>query len=504
MEQIEQVQRFEALYTGLKRAYGHSKTGTRKNADGKLVTRSQTVTQPITTDRYKEHISGEAALGVVPIREDSTCYFGAIDIDEYDGLDHAALAKKIESGNLPLMVCRSKSGGAHVYVFFREPTEAEDVRTMLMRLSISLGQPGVEIFPKQVALASEHDVGNWINLPYFGGNRTAVDSQGNDLTLGEFLTEAENKRVDGAEDLATESPSAFADGPPCLQQLSVDGAPNGSRNNALLHMGVYVQRKYPEDWEEMLDKYNQDFMAQPLPSTEVSNTIGSLRKKDYGYKCKDEPMVSLCSRELCMTRKFGIQPGSFDEDGGVQIDGITVIETDPPIWFVNVSGASVQLTTDELMDQGRFRKRVLERTRVLMGRIKPKDWDAIIQQKLVTVEPIAAPPDASETGQLREYLDAWLSDGAMGEDFSELLLGMPVIDGSGFVYFRSKDFYEYLQRHKFTGMTKPAIYAALRGHIGIHHKGINVQGKFVNVWYTDRPTVAGDVPAKAVDDEAKF
>jgi len=44
---------------------------------------------------------------------------GCIDIDTYP-FDHLSLIKKIREEQLPLIVFRSKSGGAHVYCFIKE------------------------------------------------------------------------------------------------------------------------------------------------------------------------------------------------------------------------------------------------------------------------------------------------------------------------------------------------------------------------------------------------
>jgi hypothetical protein len=50
-----------------------------------------------------------------------------------------------------------------------------------------LGLPNdVEIFPKQDALG-DGELGNWINLPYFGGDRPAYGEDGRILSLAEFL-----------------------------------------------------------------------------------------------------------------------------------------------------------------------------------------------------------------------------------------------------------------------------------------------------------------------------
>lgn len=498
----EQTQRFESLFTGLKRAYGYSRASKRRNAEGKVQTFNKTVIGSLTTEKYRAHLTGEEALGVVPIDDGDVCQFGAIDIDQYDELDHAALAAKLKENNLPLVVCQSKSGGAHLYAFFTQPTDAASVRNMLMRISVMMGQPGVEIFPKQTELASEQDVGNWINLPYFGGSRTAIDSAGNTLTLDQFLTSAEQNCIDDLEYLAVTTPEAFSDGPPCLQQLAQIKVPNGARNNALVGFGTYARKKYPDEWEEVLEDYNRRYMDTPLSAEEVLNVIKSLRKKEYGYKCQDTPLCDHCSRELCLSRRYGIQPGS-DDNASVQIDGITKIDTTPPLWIVGVEGRRIVLNTDELMDQNKFRKRVVERTNRFMSRMKAQNWDAMLKQKIEEVRVEEAPNDASDSGQLQDYLERWLTDHPLGTQRSQLLLGMPVEDGER-VYFRSNDFFEFLQRNRFSQMTKPEIWTALRDNEHISHSQLNVQGRCVQVWIVKMPNHNKELPATSVADSQEY
>ena len=62
---------------------------------------------------WQDHLEGTQGLGIIPIDEDNLVKWGAIDIDIYS-LNLEKLVNKIEEFKLPLVVCRSKSGGAHV------------------------------------------------------------------------------------------------------------------------------------------------------------------------------------------------------------------------------------------------------------------------------------------------------------------------------------------------------------------------------------------------------
>ena len=55
--------------------------------------------------------------------DDSKCFWGCIDVDMYP-LNLKELAQKINSKKLPLIVFRSKSGGAHIFIFVKESISA--------------------------------------------------------------------------------------------------------------------------------------------------------------------------------------------------------------------------------------------------------------------------------------------------------------------------------------------------------------------------------------------
>ncbi len=88
-------------------------------------------------------------------------------------------------------------------MFFLEPVNVHVVRRTLARWAAALGYPNAEVFPKQDALAEREDDsdsywGNWINLPYQGGDRStryAFGDSGSSLSLGAFLDFAEARRI---------------------------------------------------------------------------------------------------------------------------------------------------------------------------------------------------------------------------------------------------------------------------------------------------------------------
>ena len=75
---------FADLFAGLKKAYG-SYSPEEGNGVGKEKGRYRIISEDIDEDRlyelWKEHLAGKNSLGIIPIQEDNTCTWGAIDID---------------------------------------------------------------------------------------------------------------------------------------------------------------------------------------------------------------------------------------------------------------------------------------------------------------------------------------------------------------------------------------------------------------------------------------
>ena len=140
---------FKDIFEGLNSAYGQTILSNIYSDNGKQKTKSFTVKKPVTDELWKNHLEGkEPGLGIVPINENDKCKWGCIDIDEYN-FHHKKLIKILKQKNLPLIVFRSKSGGAHVFLFVADWIPAAVMRAKLKIMAAALGYSECEIFPKQ-------------------------------------------------------------------------------------------------------------------------------------------------------------------------------------------------------------------------------------------------------------------------------------------------------------------------------------------------------------------
>ena len=187
---MSDVERFASIFDGLRSAFGTYEINN-KQLNGKNTGRASVKKELRKTTDWEGHLSGKgASIGIIPINEDNNVKWGCVDIDQYP-LDHGALVTKIRQLKLPLVVCRSKSGGAHCFLFSDDWITAKLMQETLNHLAASLGYGGSEIFPKQIKLNLDRgDVGNFLNMPYYDaedGLRYAILDDGTSATLQEFF-----------------------------------------------------------------------------------------------------------------------------------------------------------------------------------------------------------------------------------------------------------------------------------------------------------------------------
>lgn len=477
------TEKLASLFRGLQRAHGVYRLG-KATKGGKVGGKAVTVMEPVTPDVWAAHVDGKVGLGIVPINDDAVCWFGAIDIDQYP-LDLAALDAKVKDLSLPLVVCRTKSGGAHLYYFSKgDPVDAALLRTRLQEWAVLLGHAGCEVFPKQTRLASSADVGNWINMPYFnadGTERYAVHN-GKQLTLAQFIARARKVAMTPAALAAfSPQPDDLAGAPPCLIYMATQGIPEGCRNSSMFNFLVYLRNRYPDTWQQEAQGINSAYMTPPLPGKELSVIIKSAAKKDYYYTCKQEPLCSHCNKEVCRAAEYGIGYGKEGEAAPIELGEFTKILTDPPLWIIPINGVRVEMGSDDILRQDRFRRLCMERINILPPRVKTASWEAMINDRLVNCEIVEAPDDAGPVGMFLHHLRQFCTGVAQAATRDEIL-NSKVWTEDGRHYFRAVDLMVYLDRQRFKALDQRKIWSILRED-GAGHKTLTLKGVRTRVWH---------------------
>ena len=487
----DNAKKFAGIFDGLKQAYGTYRID-RKAQNGKNTGKATVVKNPRTQETWTGHLSGKGeAIGIIPINEDNNCKWGCIDIDQYP-LDHHELIQKIRRMRVPLVVCRSKSGGAHCFLFTKEWVSAKQMQETLQHIAAGLGYGGCEIFPKQIKLFLDRgDVGNFLNLPYYDaeeGLRYAIKDDGQSATLEEFFALHEQYAQDpeSLQSLTVEPQEdnvIIKDGPPCLQTLCAQKISEGGRNNGLFNVGVYLRKAFPDSWESEILVYNARYFDPPLPLSEVNIVAKQLQKKDYAYKCKDAPICDYCNSDVCKTRKFGIEAAV----SGATIANLRKYNSTPPVWFMDVNGQPLEMDTDALMNQGAFQRACVEQLNFMPRSMSKQVWEGRINHLLLEMSEtdgaiVEVSQDASVTGQFYDYLEEFCTVMQQAESREEILLRRPYTDEEeDKTYFRLKDFTAYLHKNRFFELKSHKIAQRLRDING-ESTVVKINGKSIRVW----------------------
>ena len=448
------VDKFRKIFLGLERAHGVTFVD-KKGADGeKIKGKSFVQREIVTNNHWLNHLQGkEPSLGIIPITDDNKCRWGCIDIDSYAGFDHQKLINKIKLLKLPLIVFRSKSGGAHIFCFTTVPVEAKLMRDKLLSVSAVLGYGGSEVFPKQIELKSKDDTGNFLNLPYFNSDDTtryAFIENGEAASIDGFFGLYERNKLtpEQLEKLKVERPqSEFSDGPPCLESLTQNKLDDG-RDRVLYQFIQYAKRKWPEEWSKKINQFNYTHFVEPLDDKVIQEKIKFHSKKELGFKCNEEPMCNHCDKALCKVRKFGI--------GGESVfpilSDLQKVELDEPYYWVNVDGERIKLDTiDSLLDQRFFRRTVTKQINKKPPLITRKEFEKYTDTLLANIEIIKAPIGSSLIEQLKDHLEEYcMNDSSATTTKEEIFLGNVWTNEGKHYFIFNKFFHGYLQRRKWS------------------------------------------------------
>lgn len=457
---------FAELFKGRDDAYGtygsiaHAQATDR----GKRVGRAQTVRGAVTQALYDAHLAGEQRLGIAPVLKNSTCWWFCIDVDFYQekGL-HESIASRILELGLPLVMTRSKSGGAHLWCFFDAPISAGKARETAQAWAKKLKLPTehVDIFPAQ---ASADDIGNWVNIPYFGDACHCAGEDGEqNLSLEEFLEYA-NERVQHSTDLKKKTEekvkSSASDAPPCIDYMIENGVPEGYRNNAVTQYAVYAKKAFPDAWKDKTREFNDEHCDPAMPGPEVTVVLKSVQAKEFQYLCKKIETM-FCDKKECKLREFGIGGGPRKaEDIDIDIQRIEKIDGEEPIYRVTIKDKRFQINLDQLFLYNAFKKAALGATNEFLPVIKQPEWEIFMKDVLERMEIEEAAADT----QMRDRIIRIFMRFAEGTTTESLDVAvdraLPYLEGKNLI-FNGDDFMQIVDR-AFTRLPREKTWAYMR------------------------------------------
>lgn len=307
----EQAERFIALFGGVEDFTAAFGTG-----NGAWVKR------PLHSADVRAHLEGRGpGIGLPPLRSDSKCLFAAIDLDEPDFEAAREMQRYIPGVS---WIEKSRSGNAHVWVFFTDPIDAYIPMGILKEATLAAEKEGVEVFPKNHDF-SKVRLGNYINLPYHGDQRRVMDfgtalSDEDWLDLPDFLTLANGHRNDSKDwrkkavwlsindPGQRESTSTFGEQRMlhrCAEHvLSGDAGPitEGHRNAVFFMLASCLSNWQDVDHDEalmLMRTVNKDLCDPPESDSELRRILGNVERAGYTSTRCDDPLVLPFSHPDC-------------------------------------------------------------------------------------------------------------------------------------------------------------------------------------------------------------
>jgi hypothetical protein len=442
------VENFIKIFEGYNSAHG-TFTRDKSKLPGKAEGKSLVYREELTKSMWENHLNGiEPSLGIMPVNENSEAQWGCIDVDDFN-LDYEGILQNIRKLNLPLIMVRSKSGCAHIFLFIKKFIPAEEIKFVMNVFAAQLGIADKmdRIYPMQTEFL-QGGTGSWLNMPYFNldeGGRYAYKDDMESASIEEFFEmyntyvqedldkylQAEPQQKLKPKEKKIKKPCEL----PCIKNCKAANngkIPKGSRNEFLFHQGVYYNKAHEDiskaegiikTPETLLREFNSNSMVEPLDEKEILIVSQSLKKNEYKYKCKVPQIKKYCDVSKCKTNPAGITPdeakelitahdilGSIHEYGSV-----------PPKFFMYVQvkktsdtlkPVRVEFTGSELKNKMLFMKKLHDWGHFppkVLDQMKPNDFadfiDGLLERRGFEVASEEANIDFDFKVLMRDFLE---------------------------------------------------------------------------------------------------
>ncbi len=490
---LKTIELFKKYFSGNVEAYGEY-IPSKDNVEGrKQEGTCQTIEGHVSKNLFSQHLQGVKGLGIIPIMRDNTCRWSVIDIDTYNQVQMNIIIKTIYNNSFPLLPFRSKSGGLHLYIFWKDPVTARESRMILARFRSLLGlPPKTEIFPKQNTL-SGYKTGSWLNLPYFGNKtqRYLYDKDCRPCLLSEAFNHITHAMTTIEDATAFFDILPLSDAPPCLQTIFLKGSTE-ARNNYLFSLAVFYKNKYgEEDFGEHIKKANSS-LDEPLDEKELEKTIiTSVKSNTYSYKCQDSPINSICNKKLCAERIFGIGDMSISNLSFKQLTKhVTLLDDetqeDEVYWEWVINDKKMYIPDASFFnDQTKLINLCIKYLDMMPYRVKKDTWNEIVNTALKNkIIENNTGDGVSSTVLLLEYLSEYIHRD-LKDDKEHLLFDHSYIDEEKGAYvFKMTRFLEFLRDAKnFKKLSDKEVFYKLKSRNGRSERMyINKENSAIRVW----------------------
>ena len=95
--------------------------------------------------------------------------------------------------------------------------------------------------------------------------------------------------------------------------------------------------------------------------------------------------------------------------------GLTILKSDPRLYFLDVNGQRLELSTEQLQMPLQFQRACMEQIDFMPPTMKPADWQQLVNNLMSTATAIEVPKELTTTGQFEELLKSFVQAGFVRE-----------------------------------------------------------------------------------------
>jgi len=429
--------------------------------------------EPLTEKVYEAHLNGKLSIGIQPCNENSEARLGVIDVDptDYDDFNKKFFIDVIQDYDLPLIPIESKSGGLHLFLFINEFMSAKEIVSFLTNLlPLFKLKPNNEIFPKQTELTRDEETGKlkpgqFINLPYYGDKRRALNIDGTPFELDKLLQVIEANLV-SKDQLETITKNIdkkiyegidgdLMDGPPCLADISKISNKEGfdGKDRFMYNYHVFAKLKYPDGWEQKVKnapvKFFEERHANAWDDKILTSKLKSWKRSDKGYTCTQSPLAEFCKKGICVKKKFGVLAGS--QGSYPLLTNLRKIEIfeEPEYEFDvtkpdGIGKATVHCRSVEHLNDQRKRRNAISKAAGFLPPLIKGDREQNVMDALYKTQQSVSPPiGTSPREKLHDVLHAKIN-GPRAVNDAAFKSGSVLIEGE-YAFFKFEKLYDRLK-----------------------------------------------------------
>jgi hypothetical protein len=179
----------------------------------------------------------------------------------------------------------------------------------------------------------------------------------------------------------------------------------------------------------------------------------SLMRKEYYYQCDQCPLKDFCNKNMCRSRQYGIGSDAPDTP---QIGGLTIMLSEPRLYFMDVNGKRVVLATDQLQHPSLWQRACMEQIDMMPPTPKASDWQQVINGMMATATKLDVPEELTFSGQFKEHLRSFCTSRIRAMSPEEMELNKPWTE-NGYTKFKIEGLMEYLKNRGFTQYTRAQV-----------------------------------------------